>query len=100
MHELYHYSPFLVHLNVLQLLPIMLCLLAQFQRQDSFSSTSSGDSGTPIDGPYDYDSGVIGHMETVAYKVGLLILFISAWHNYSLFSDKSLMFFYLFYIIL
>lgn len=47
----------------------MLCLLAQFQRQDSFSSTSSGDSGTPIDGPYDYDAGVIGHMETVAYKV-------------------------------
>lgn len=25
----------------------------QFQRRDSISSTSSGDSGTPIDGPYD-----------------------------------------------
>ncbi|KRJ99900.1 protein 4.1 homolog isoform X2 [Drosophila yakuba] len=31
----------------------------QYQRRDSVSSTSSGDSGTPIDGPYDASASVV-----------------------------------------
>ncbi|XP_046810951.1 protein 4.1 homolog isoform X3 [Lucilia cuprina] len=37
----------------------------QFQRRDSISSTSSGDSGTPIDGPYDGSTAIYN---TTSYK--------------------------------
>uniref|UniRef100_A0A1B0AGC2 Moesin/ezrin/radixin homolog 1 n=1 Tax=Glossina pallidipes TaxID=7398 RepID=A0A1B0AGC2_GLOPL len=44
----------------------------QFQRRESISSTSSGDSGTPIDGPYD-ESGTVQHRTSPnSYKQPLI----------------------------
>lgn len=40
----------------------------QYPRRDSISSTSSGDSGTPIDGPYDGSTAI---HSTTSYKVCL-----------------------------